>query len=99
MCSEAKPSKLLAVRLNGLLCNHSDQTANSFPLGSLKWNLLPPGNEKIGLIVLPPAFSILSWVASSTLLYKTINGLPFLVETTKSDLKKPPSTPWAAKLQ
>jgi hypothetical protein len=31
----------------------SDQIAHSFPLGSVKWNRRPPGNEKISLVTLP----------------------------------------------
>lgn len=33
----------------------SDHTANSLPLGSVKWNRRPPGKEKIGLTTSPPA--------------------------------------------
>lgn len=33
----------------------SDHSASSFPLGSVKWKRRPPGNEKIGLTILPPA--------------------------------------------
>ena len=35
---------------------YSPQTAISLPAGSTKWNRLP-GNEKIGLTIVPPAFS------------------------------------------
>ena len=38
---------------------YSDQTANSFPPGSLKWNLLPPGNENISLTI--SAFSFFTF--------------------------------------
>ena len=38
----------------------SDQTASSFPEGSLKWNLRPPGKEKIGTEMSPPATSTCS---------------------------------------
>lgn len=43
---------------------YSPQTAISLPAGSTKWNRLPPGNEKIGLTTVPPAFSTASRVSS-----------------------------------
>jgi hypothetical protein len=39
---------------------YSDQTANSLPLGSAKWNLRPPGNENVSLTRVPPAALIFS---------------------------------------
>lgn len=35
----------------------SDQTANSVPLGSMKWKRRPPGKEKGGFVIVPPASS------------------------------------------
>lgn len=43
----------------------SDQTANSLPLGSVKWKRRPPGNSNTGLTTLPPAASTFAWVSSS----------------------------------
>ena len=43
---------------------YSPQTASSLPAGSRKWNRLPPGKEKIGLTILPPADSTAASVAS-----------------------------------
>ena len=43
---------------------YSPQTASSLPAGSRKWNRLPPGKEKIGLTILPPADSTSASVAS-----------------------------------
>jgi hypothetical protein len=42
----------------------SAHTASSLPAGSLKWKRRPPGKEKIGLTILPPAFSTASRVSS-----------------------------------
>ena len=42
----------------------SDQTANSLPLGSMKWKRRPPGKLNIGLMTLPPALVTLASVAS-----------------------------------
>lgn len=44
---------------------YSLHTAISLPAGSTKWNCLPPGNEKIGLTMVPPAFSTAVNVSSS----------------------------------
>ena len=38
----------------------SDHTDSSFPLGSVKWKRRPPGNENIGLTMVPPALRIFS---------------------------------------
>ncbi len=50
------------------LFHASDQTAYSLPLGSVKWKRRPPGNENIGFMIVPPAFSILDWVFSRFIL-------------------------------
>lgn len=47
---------------------YSDHTAISLPAGSAKWKRRPPGNAKIGLTTVPPAFSTASRVASRSLL-------------------------------
>jgi hypothetical protein len=33
----------------------ADHTANSFPLGSLKWKRRPPGNGNVSFTILPPS--------------------------------------------
>ena len=43
---------------------YSDQTASSLPLGSLKWNRRPPGNEKVGFTMAPPAAFTLDSISS-----------------------------------
>lgn len=44
----------------------SDQTANSLPSGSRKWNRRPPGNAKISLVIFPFDLRIFASFSSST---------------------------------
>ena len=44
------------------------QTANSLPVGSINWNRLPPGKEKISTEILQPASNIFCLISSSLLL-------------------------------
>jgi len=59
-----RPHRVFPRRDPVLKLIYSDQTANSFPLGSVKWNLLPPGNEKMGWITAPPALCTFARVSS-----------------------------------
>ena len=54
-----------AVRARDERDYRSDHTASSFPLGSLKWNRRPPGNEYVCRTIFPPAFVIFPSIASS----------------------------------
>ena len=42
-------------RYNATPRRYSPHTASSLPAGSRKWKRRPPGKEKIGLTILPPA--------------------------------------------
>lgn len=69
---------------------YSPHTASSFPAGSTKWNRLPPGNEKIGLTIFPPAFSTAPRVSSRSFEYSTGSGFAC---PSAASAWKPPSMP------
>lgn len=57
-------------------------TAISLPAGSKKWIRLPPGNEKIGLTIVPPAFSTAPSVSSSPVSHMALSLVPVLSSST-----------------
>lgn len=42
----------------------ADQTASSYPSGSVKWNRRPPGKAKIATVISPPAAATCRWASS-----------------------------------
>mmetsp|Transcript_11231 Transcript_11231/g.17355 ORF Transcript_11231/g.17355 Transcript_11231/m.17355 type:complete len:88 (+) Transcript_11231:345-608(+) len=72
----------------------SDHTANSFPDGSRKWNLFPPGNENISLLIVPPAFLTISRHSLKLSWYNITNVPPFAIGSSLNS--NPPSSPLLA---
>src|SRR5690606_33933854 len=72
------------------LCR-SDQTASSFPLGSLKWNLRPPGNSNGSCVISPPALRTASRLASRSREYRMTSGPPPAAAPEPS--RSPPASP------
>ena len=64
----ARPEDARTAAVHVVYSAGSDHTANSLPLGSAKWNLRPPGNEKTSFTIRPPEDFTVARVAARSAL-------------------------------